>query len=201
MNIYCIGRNYAEHARELGNEIPESPLVFLKTQTALRTFSPIKMPFEAETFHYEGELVLKIARDHNLGEKRDEHSIESIAFGIDLTRRAEQSKLKAKGSPWTTSKSFLGSAIVGKEYPWSLFKESEYIEYKFFLNDELKQVGNTKHMMFDFSTIINHLNTFTPLKKGDLIFTGTPEGVGEIIKGDAFRFEVEALNLSEAGQL
>ena len=201
MNIYCIGRNYALHALELGNEIPERPLVFLKTPSSLRNFSPIEMPFSEETFHYEGELVLKIARDHRLNEQIQDDSIASLSFGIDLTRRAEQSKLKAKGSPWTTAKSFLGSAIVGTEYSWSLFKDLDSIEYQFSLNNEVKQMGNTKDMMFNFETIVKYLNSFSPLKKGDLIFTGTPEGVGEIRVGDQFDFEIPALSIKESGQL
>ncbi len=200
-NIYCIGRNYALHAKELGNEVPETPLVFLKTPSSLRSFSPIEMPFTKETFHFEGELVLKIAKDHDLNQSFSSDSIEALAFGIDLTRRQEQSKLKEKGHPWTTSKSFLGSAIVGKFYAWDMFKNLPSLEYKFFLNDELKQHGDTKNMMFDFETIINHLNSFSPLKKDDLIFTGTPEGVGEIRKGDHFSFEMISPSLKESGQL
>ncbi len=200
-NIYCIGRNYANHAKELGNEVPEQPLVFLKTSSSLRNFTPIEMPFSDETFHYEGELVLKIARDHLLNEKMKDDSIEALAFGIDLTRRSEQSKLKDKGHPWTTSKSFLGSAIIGNFYPWNSFRSLSFLEYKFFLNSSLKQHGNTKDMLFDFETIINYINSFSPLKKGDLIFTGTPEGVGEIRKGDQFSFEIDALSLKESGQL
>lgn len=200
-SIYCIGRNYAKHAKELGNATPTRPLVFLKAPSSLRSFTPIEMPFSDETFHYEGELVLKIGRDHQLTEAFSSDSIDAIAFGVDLTRRTEQSKLKEKGHPWTTSKSFLGSALVGNFYDWSLFKDLDSIQYKFFLDDELKQQGDTKDMLFDFSTIITYLNTFSPVKKGDLIFTGTPEGVGEIRKNDHFRFEIPNLELLESGQL
>jgi len=200
-SIYCIGRNYAKHAKELGNSILTRPLVFLKAPSSLRSFSPIEMPFSDETFHYEGELVLKIGRDHQLTEAFSSNSIDAIAFGVDLTRRTEQSKLKEKGHPWTTSKSFLGSAIIGNFYDWDKFKNLSSIEYQFFLEDELKQHGDTKDMIFDFETIINYLNTFSPLKKGDLIFTGTPEGVGKIKKGDHFTFSIDALSLKESGQL
>lgn len=200
-SIYCIGRNYAKHAKELGNDIPTRPLVFLKAPSSLRTFSPIEMPFSDEIFHYEGELVLRMGKDHQLNEVFSNESIEALAFGIDLTRRGEQSKLKEKGHPWTTSKSFLGSAIVGNFYDWSLFKDLNSIQYEFILGEELKQSGDTKDMMFDFKTIITYLNTFSPLKKGDLIFTGTPEGVGEMRKGNEFTFTIDALALKESGQL
>lgn len=200
-NIYCIGRNYVKHAKELGNEVPHTPLVFLKSPSTQRSFSPIEMPFSNETFHFEGELVLRVFRDHILNEKFAKDSIDALAFGIDLTRREEQNKLKEKGHPWTTSKSFLGSAVVGNFYPWKRFKELSSIEYHFFLNEELKQVGNTQDMIFNFESIINYLNSFSPLKKGDLIFTGTPEGVGEIRKGDTFTFKIEQLSLNETGIL
>tara|TARA_Y100000296_G_C5120286_1_gene230036 strand:+ start:236 stop:844 length:609 start_codon:yes stop_codon:yes gene_type:complete len=200
-SIYCIGRNYAKHAKELGNEVPTTPLVFLKTEAALRSFEPIDMPFSDETFHYEGELVLKIGRDHKLGEAASTDSIESLAFGIDLTRRAEQSKLKDKGHPWTTSKSFLGSAIIGNFHSWDQFSDFDSLRYTFSVNDELKQDGDTKDMIFDFKTIITYINSFSPLNKDDLIFTGTPEGVGEIKKGDHFSFTMKDISLTEKGIL
>ena len=156
MNIYCIGRNYADHAKELGNEVPDSPVVFLKTSSCLRGFERSEIAFTEETFHYEGELILQIGKDHTLGEDFSKDSIESIALGVDLTRRAKQSELKNAGLPWTVSKSFLGSAILGSFNSVSLFEKLENIQFEFYLNNELKQTGNTKNMLFSFESINNN---------------------------------------------
>ncbi|EQC45505.1 fumarylacetoacetate hydrolase family protein [Bacteriovorax sp. Seq25_V] len=200
-NIYCIGRNYRAHAEELGNEVPKSPVVFLATVSSLRSFEPAPIAFEDETFNFEAELVLKIARDHFLGEKMGKDSIEAIACGLDLTRREEQAKLKNKGLPWTTSKSFLGSTIVGEFFEVSKFHNLNSIKFDFYVNGKLRQSGDTSNMIFSFAAIINYLNTFSPLKKGDFIFTGTPSGVGEIIKNDKFEFHFLENNEVCKGQL
>ena len=199
--IYCIGRNYKKHAEELGNAIPAEPMVFLSSPVALRSLTEGDLAFEDEIFHYEAELVLKIGYDHKLGEKFNINSIESLSFGVDLTRRAEQSRLKEKGHPWTTSKSFLGSKPLGEPYPISQFKDLKKIKYNFYVEGNLKQAGNTENMIFSIEELINHLNTFSPLKKGDLVFTGTPEGVGEIKKGENFKFEFPDFNIIEEGKL
>lgn len=200
-SIYCIGRNYKAHAEELGNKVPTSPLVFLVTENTTRGFEQAPIAFENETFHYEGEIVLKIARDHEHNEKIDSSSIESLALGIDLTRRAEQSDLKSKGYPWTTSKSFLGSTILSDFIDFSGFPDLTNIDYEFHLNGELKQSANTSRMIFDIETVCNYLNSFSPLKKGDLVMTGTPEGVGEIKRGDKFEMRFPQLELKRAGKL
>lgn len=200
-SIYCIGRNYINHAKELGNEVPSTPVVFTKTINSLRGFQSKPIAFENEIFHFEGELVLRIGKNHNLYELSSEQSIDAIAFGIDLTRRNEQQKLKEKGLPWVTCKSFLGSAIIGKFYSIDMFNDLENLSFQFFLNDTLRQSGNTKDMLFDFKMIINYLNTFSPLQKGDLIMTGTPEGVGEIVVGDKFSFKFPELEIIENGTL
>ena len=200
-NIYCIGRNYRAHAKELGNEVPDIPVVFLVTSSSIRNFNDSQLAFANETFHFEGELILKVGKDHQLGENYCEDSIEALACGIDLTRRVEQSRLKEKGLPLTTSKSFFGSSIVGDFYPISKFESLDSIAFEFYLNGVLRQSGNTRDMLFSFREIINYLNSFSPLKKGDLIFTGTPEGVGEIIKGDDFKFVIPELKIIEQGKL
>lgn len=200
-SIYCIGRNYAKHARELGNEVPTTPVVFTKTSSALRGFEQSQIAFSNETFHYEGELVLKIAKDHSLNELYSIDSIESIAFGIDLTRRQEQSYLKENGLPWVTSKSFLGSAIIGTFYDRILFDDLNNIDFEFFLKNEKKQIGNTSQMLFKFEDIINYINTFSPLNEGDLIMTGTPDGVGNIVVGDNFSFRFNFMDIEECGIL
>ena len=199
--IYCIGRNYKKHAEELGNAIPTEPMIFLSSPIALRPLKEGDLAFSNETFHYEAELVLRIGYDHHLGEKFNKNSIESLSFGIDLTRRVEQTRLKEKGHPWTTSKSFLGSKPLGDFYPISQFKNLKKIKYNFYVEGSLRQAGNTENMIFSIEDIINHFNSFSPLKKGDLIFTGTPEGVGEIKKGVKFKFEFTELNIIEEGKL
>ena len=199
MNIYCIGRNYVEHAKELGNEVPTTPLVFLSTESSLRGFESTQMAFAEEEFAYEAEIILKIEKDHKLNEKYTKDSVESIALGLDITRRGEQSVLKDKGYPWTSAKSFLGSKLVGKFI--SHFDLSKPIEFQFLLNDELKQVGKTELMIFSFEEIINFLNSFSPLKKGDLIYTGTPVGVGPIKVGDKFDLIISDLDYHEKGTL
>lgn len=200
-SIYCIGRNYKLHAEELGNRVMEKPIVFLKSLTSLRTFKCSEIAFSDETFHYEGEIVLMIGKDHNLNELISKESLSHIAVGIDLTRRLEQAELKAKGLPWTTSKSFLGSSLVGEFHSVEKFRDLSFLEFEFYLNNDLKQKGNSKDMIFSFEYIINYLNSFSPLKKGDIVFTGTPHGVGEISKGDHFKFIIPEINFTEVGQL
>lgn len=201
MNIYCIGRNYVNHAKELGNDIPTKPVVFLKTTASLRSFEEAEIAFSTETFHFEGELVLKVGKNHILGEKISHDSIEAIALGIDLTRREEQSELKKAGLPWTSSKSFKGSSILGTFHDLSLFDDLTKIKFEFYLNGELKQSGDTSLMLFSIEEIVNYLNSFSPLEKGDLIYTGTPEGVGEIRKGDKFKLTLPHLAFEESGIL
>lgn len=191
MTIYCIGRNYAEHAKELGNAIPESPVVFIKSNNSFRGFPPCPIAFENEVFHFEAEIVLKIAKDLTIGQLVTTEAISSLLLGIDLTRRGVQSELKAQGHPWTLAKSFLGSAILGKEYPLSAFEQLRNITFQLKVNGSVRQVGNTNEMLFSFLDICNYINSFSPLQKGDLIFTGTPKGVGEIRKGDTFEMNFE----------
>lgn len=199
MTIYCVGRNYALHAKELNNEVPDTPVIFLKADSSIRNFEDSKLAFENETFHFEGEIVLHIEKDHDLNESYSSSSIRYFSFGIDLTRREEQSKLKEKGLPWTTSKSFYGSSIIGRKYNADFL--SDNFVFKFYVNDELKQTGKVSDMLFSFKEIITYLNSFSPLKKGDLIFTGTPAGVGEIKRGSSFTFINDENNLKEAGTL
>ena len=199
--IYCIGRNYKAHAEELGNKVPTSPLVYLVSETSIRGFQQSPIAFKNETFHYEGEIVLKIAKDHELNEKSTPQSIESLALGIDLTRRGEQIQLKSEGYPWTTSKSFLGSTILSDFTNISNFTDLKNIEYEFYLNDELKQKANTSDMIFDIQYLCDYINTFSPLKKGDLILTGTPQGVGEIRRGDHFKMRFTQQGIEAKGIL
>jgi 2-keto-4-pentenoate hydratase/2-oxohepta-3-ene-1,7-dioic acid hydratase in catechol pathway len=201
INIYCIGRNFAKHVAELGNPSASKPIVFLKTASSLRSFQSGLTAFKEEVFHHEAELVLKIGLNHDLNQQYQPESIESIAFGIDLTRRARQNELKASQHPWTESKSFLGSGLVGQFHPFSIFSELKSIRFKFELNGHVKQQGDTDSMLFNFKHIVEYINQFSPLKAGDLIFTGTPEGVGEIKHGDQFQFSFPQLGITEKGTL
>ncbi len=200
-SIYCVGRNYAKHAKELGNEIPSEPLIFLKTAAALRGLEQSQIAFEDESFHHELEIVLLVGKDLKLGEKVSNSDIESIALGLDLTRREVQSTLKGKGSPWTTSKSFLGSAILGEFREAQEYLEKDKLNFNLKVNGELKQSGDTNDMLFSFLDICNYLNSFSPLKKGDLIYTGTPEGVGQFKKNDSFEFSFNGIGPAESGKL
>lgn len=199
--IYCIGRNFKKHAEELGNAVPTEPMVFLSSPTALRNLQDGELAYSKETFHYEAELVLKINRNHKLGEPFQNDSISGIAFGLDITRRDEQTRLKDKGHPWTTSKSFLGSKPIGTFHSIEKFKDLKNIKYKFYLNSELRQFGDTQNMIFSIQELITAINSFSPLQAGDLIFTGTPEGVGQINIGDQFKFELPQLSITESGTL
>jgi len=201
MTIYCVARNYALHAKELGNKLPSEPVIFIKADTSLRPFVQSEMAYPHETFDYEGEVVLKIGQDVEMGEKADLDIIDSFALGIDVTRRQKQTELKKKGLPWAVSKSFLGSAIVGEFKSKNLFKDPGSISFQLLVNKVLKQDGNLKNMIFPLKAILKTLLESAPLKKGDLIFTGTPVGVGEIKKGDVFEMTFPEINFSEEGKL
>ena len=201
MTIYCVARNYALHAKELGNKLPSEPVIFIKADTSLRGFEQSEIAYPHETFHYEGEIVLRIGQNTETGSSPNLDIIDSFALGIDLTRREKQTELKKKGLPWTVSKSFLGSAIIGDFKPKQLFKNPESISFQLFINKTLKQDGNLKNMIFPLKTILETLLESAPLKKGDLIFTGTPEGVGEITKGDEFEMIFPEINFRQKGKL
>ena len=200
-NIYCVARNYALHAKELNNEIPDEPVIFLKSTTSVRSLSQGDIAFPDEQFHYEAEVVCLIGKDTSMGDNLSLDVIDSFALGIDLTRRKKQTELKKKGHPWTLSKSFCGSALIGEFKSRELFPNPKDISFKFKLNDVLKQNGNTKNMIFSLEKILNYLNSFTPLLQGDIIFTGTPEGVGHIQKGDSFELEFPEIGHKEKGHL
>ena len=201
MTIYCVARNYALHAKELGNKLPSEPVIFIKAETSLRAFDQSEIAYPQETFHYEGEVVLKIGQDTKIGSEANLEIIESFALGIDVTRREKQTELKKKGLPWAVSKSFLGSAIVSEFKQRELFKDPDSISFQLLVNKTLRQDGNLKNMIFPLKIILKTLLEFTPLKKGDLIFTGTPEGVGEIKQGDSFEMIFPEINFHEEGKL
>jgi 2-keto-4-pentenoate hydratase/2-oxohepta-3-ene-1,7-dioic acid hydratase in catechol pathway len=186
MKIFAIGRNYAEHIAELQNERPDAPVVFMKPDTALlKNNAPFYYPDFSKDIHHEAELVLKVCKEgKNIQEKFAYKYFDEIGLGIDFTARDLQSKQKEKGLPWEIAKAFNGSAPVGEFLPVSHFTDLNDIDFSLKINGELRQQGNTKMMLYNFSVIIAYVSQFFTLKKGDLIFTGTPKGVGPVKIGD-----------------
>lgn len=193
MKIIAIGRNYAEHIEELQNERPSAPVVFLKPDTAvIKNGAPFYHPDFSENIHHEVELVLKVSKEGKYIQKKfADRYFDEIGLGIDFTARDLQDKCKAKGLPWEIAKAFNGSAPVGGFLPVSEFKNLSDINFHLNINGELKQKGNTSMMLFDFGTIIEYISQFFTLKKGDLIFTGTPAGVGKVQVGDHLEGYIE----------
>jgi len=185
MKIICIGRNYAKHIEELANERPENPVVFLKPDSAIL---PKKNPFFIPSFsndvHYEVEILVKINKVGKHIAKRFAHKYyDEIGLGIDFTARDVQQKCKEKGLPWEKAKAFDGSAVVGEFYPKSEFN-LENLSFQLLKNDEVVQDGNTNAMLWKIDELISHVSQYFTLKKGDLIYTGTPAGVGKVSEND-----------------
>lgn len=186
MKIICIGRNYVNHAKELGNPVPDEPVVFIKPDSAtLQTEKPFFIPEFTQDVHHELEIVVKINRvGKHIQQKFAHKYYNSISVGIDFTARDLQAKLKAKGLPWEKAKAFDGSAPVGKFIKLSDSQDIGNIDFSLTKNGELVQQGNTKEMMFSVDQIIEHVSKYFTLKIGDLIYTGTPSGVGRVEMGD-----------------
>jgi 2-keto-4-pentenoate hydratase/2-oxohepta-3-ene-1,7-dioic acid hydratase in catechol pathway len=200
MKIICIGRNYDDHISELKNERPQQPLFFMKPDTAL---IPKNLPFFIPDFsneiHYEVEIVLKICKVGKHIQKQFAHSyFDQIALGIDFTARDIQEHCRKNGLPWEPSKAFDFSAPVSKFFPVSEFKDISNIDFSLEKNGEVVQKGNTSHMLFGVDEIISHVSQYVTLKNGDLIFTGTPAGVGPVAINDVlkgFLFEKQVLTV------
>lgn len=186
-NVYCVGRNYRLHAEELGNEVPTSPMIFLKPSHAAVPFSTDSLVLAANQgeIHYEAELVVRIGRDYERGLSA-EQLVDGVALGIDFTLRDVQSVLKKKGHPWTAAKGFKNSAPVTDFLPFP--GDQGWLDNEFALlkNDQQVQLGSTRNMIFSLETIIEHIGETYGLSAGDIIFTGTPEGVGPVVAGDTF---------------
>ena len=200
MRIFAIGRNYAEHIKELSNEKPDEPVIFTKPDTALlRNNAPFYYPTFSKDIHYEGELVLRICKEgKNVDEKFALKYVDAIGIGVDFTARDLQQKAKEKGLPWDIAKGFNGSAPVSDKFiPIGDFKDLKDINFSLKINEELKQQGNTSFMLFSFDYIISYLSKFFTLRTGDLIFTGTPKGVGPIKVGDLLSASIENEKLLE----
>lgn len=183
MKIFCVGRNYVDHAKELQNEVPDKPVIFLKPSTAyLENNSEVTYPSFTEELHYEGELVLKIGKQgKNIALDEALSYVESVTIGIDFTARDLQNELKNKGLPWEISKAFDESAPAGIFIPYN--NQKNFTLYK---NGALVQTGNTDNMIFQIPVILEYISRFFTIEKGDLIFTGTPKGVGKVNRGDKF---------------
>ncbi len=180
MKIICIGRNYVAHVAELGNEVPTEPVIFMKPASAMvENDSIITYPTFTNDLHYECEIILQICKNgKNIAKQNASQYYDKYSVGIDFTARDVQQKLKDKGLPWEKAKAFDQSAVVGK---WILFSDAQKQKTQFFTllkNDTIVQEGNTDLMIFDFDTIINEVSKYFNLQIGDIIFTGTPAGVG-----------------------
>lgn len=193
MKILAIGRNYSEHAKELNNPVPTEPVVFLKPDTALlREGKAFYHPEFSNDIHYEVELVVKIGKEgKHIAEKFALNYIESIGIGIDLTARDIQENCKKKGLPWEIAKAFDHSAPIGNFIPLSEISDLKNINFSLSKNNEIVQQGSSADMIFSFEQIISYLSKRFTLKKGDLIYTGTPAGVGKINIGDHYDAFVE----------
>ena len=198
MKIICIGRNYLNHAKELGNQVPDEPVLFIKPASSFNRTNQFAIPKFSSEIHFELELVLKINKTgKNISCEDAGHFYDEIGLGIDFTARDLQSKLKTKGLPWEKAKGFDDSAAVSEFIPISSLKNSNEILFELYLNQKLQQTGNSNQMLFDFDQVIAHASQFFTLEKGDLIFTGTPEGVGKINSGDVLKGFLEGQQLLE----
>jgi acylpyruvate hydrolase len=184
MKIICIGRNYAEHAKEMKAELPTEPLFFMKPDTALFKESDFYIPDFTTNLEYELELVLKISKAGKHIEEQFAHKYyDEVGLGIDFTARDIQEKCKQKGHPWEKAKAFDNSAPIGRFIKKDGLNLKE-IKFELKINGEVRQLGNSKDMIFSFDKVISHVSKFVSLKVGDLIYTGTPEGVGPVKVGD-----------------
>lgn len=186
MKIIAVGRNYVEHAKELNNPVPSVPVIFMKPETALlKDNSAFYHPDFSSDIHYEVELVLKICKEgRHISEKFAASYFDEIGLGIDLTARDIQQRHKEKGLPWELAKSFDFSAPIGKFVPKHRYADLTSLGFTLNINGVEVQKGKTNDMIFSFEKLISFISSYITLKKGDLIFTGTPEGVGKINIGD-----------------
>ena len=193
MKIICIGRNYADHAKELGNEVPDEPIIFMKPKSALlQAHTPFYYPEFTNELHYEAELVLRICKNGKyVQERHASNYYNGITVGIDFTARDLQEEAKKKGLPWEKAKAFDNSAAVGKFTDITPELNKKNINFSLLKNKELMQKGNSGSMIFSFDTIISHISNYFSLNIGDIVFTGTPAGVGECVVGDELEVLLE----------
>jgi len=193
MKIICIGRNYAEHIKELNNETPEEPLIFMKPDSALvRNNDPFVYPAHSKDVHFEVEIVVKINQPGKfVAPEFADRYYDEIGLGVDFTARDVQAKLKAKGLPWELAKGFNGSAVISNFLPKTDFADVQNINFSLAQNGELKQSGNTSMMITSINAMICYVSQYFSLKIGDLLYTGTPAGVGPVAIGDCLEGYIE----------
>jgi acylpyruvate hydrolase len=193
MKVICIGRNYAAHVKEFDNVVPEEPIFFLKTDTSIITRNrPFFIPDFFGEIEYETEIVLKINRvGKNIQKKFAHRYFREITTGIDFTARDLQRKCIKNGRPWEMAKAFEGSAPLGKFVHKDRFDDIHNLEFSLRLNDQIVQTGHTRDMVFSFEDLIAYVSRFFTLKMGDLIFTGTPSGVGSVSVGDRLTASIQ----------
>jgi len=186
MKIICIGLNYRKHALEMGWRIPSEPVVFLKPDSALlKKNKPFFLPDFSENIHYEVEVVIKISKlGKSISAKFAPRYYDEVTMGIDITARDLQNRLTPAGMPWEISKGFDGAAPIGSFIPVTTFKNIEDVDFRLEINNKIVQKSNTSDMIFSINEIIEYVSRFFTLKTGDLIFTGTPSGVGQLKKND-----------------
>jgi 2-keto-4-pentenoate hydratase/2-oxohepta-3-ene-1,7-dioic acid hydratase in catechol pathway len=197
MKIICIGRNYADHAKELGNEIPDEPVIFMKPKSALlQPHTPFYYPEFTNELHYECELVLRISKNGKyIQDRHASNYYNGITVGIDFTARDIQDECKKKGLPWEKAKAFDNSAAIGKFIDITPDINKKNINFSFSKNGEIVQTGNSGQMIFSFDKLIANISNYFSLNIGDLIFTGTPAGVGECVVGDELEAFYEGTSL------
>jgi fumarylpyruvate hydrolase len=186
-NIYCVGRNYVLHAQELNNEVPSTPFLFSKPTHALILADgrDIMLPGNQGSVHYEAELVIQIAKDYKPGMKVED-VVEHMSLGIDFTLRDVQSELKKKGQPWLLAKGFPNSAVITKFVDFPGVEQCRKTDFSLLRNGQKVQLGNTNDMLFDLQTIIDFTALHFGIGEGDIIYTGTPQGVGPVSDKDHF---------------
>ena len=189
MKLICIGRNYTEHIKELENEKPTDPVIFLKPDTAILVKKqPFFIPDFSNDVHHEVEILVKINKVGKYIDKKFAHKYyDEIGLGIDFTARDLQSKLKEKGLPWEKAKAFDGAAVIGNWIHVRDIKDVNNINFSLQKNDNIVQKGNTSHMLWKIDEIIEYISKYFTLKIGDIIFTGTPAGVGKVIANDKLK--------------
>ena len=199
MKIICVGRNYVEHIRELNNEQPDDPVIFLKPETAVPLKNePFFYPEFSSDVHYEVEILVKINRvGKNIDEKFAPKYYDEIGIGIDFTARDVQSKLKAKGLPWELAKGFNGSAPISPFVPKTDFADLQNLTFRLDVNGETRQLGNTSLMLFRIDYLIAFVSRYFLLQQGDILFTGTPKGVGPVHVGDRLTAYIEDRKMLE----
>lgn len=193
MKIICVGRNYAEHIKELNNEQPDDPVIFMKPETAVPVKNePFFYPDFSSDVHHEVEILVKINRVGKNIEERFAHKYyDEIGVGVDFTARDLQSKLKAKGLPWELAKGFNGSAPISGFVPKTDFTDLQNVNFRLSVNGETRQQGNTSLMLFRIDYLISFVSKYFLLQQGDILFTGTPKGVGPVQVGDRLTAYIE----------